>query len=162
MNREDTENAEKPKRGVKTGGTNECLEVCLSIVGFIALCAVVLIMLIFGLPRIRLITHQAQWNSQDIDSYVITIGGMARLTIRDGQVVEVVDSATQYERDLRNENWYQRYTIEGLFERAVDCTTFCSVQYNVEFGYPERIGGGFLESSYIEVISFQIIDEDDN
>jgi hypothetical protein len=112
--------------------------------------------------------NQVKWRTNGIENYSISLalygpGGQPPqiVVVRQGKIVkssilvnrngEIVEYPSMPFLDL---------TVDDLLNQAYGCFlyTFCSVMYDSTYGYPKRIGGGFLEPSWIEVMDFQIYD----
>lgn len=92
-----------------------------------------------------------EWRAQHITAYSFEYEractctprevGPVRIHVRDGEIVDVVDGAT--DRPLSEAVWDEFPTVEGLFDiiaAAIDASvTSISVQYDSELSYPKRV-----------------------
>jgi hypothetical protein len=109
--------------------------------------------------------YQRQWESNRITRYKITLMhaglrtfgmeldvGVTLTIIED----KVIGASERYCNGCNRRPLavYQQYPINGLFDEAYDCYLFCGVKYDTKFSFPKRIGGGFIEGGWVEVIAF--------
>jgi hypothetical protein len=91
--------------------------------------------------------QQQVWQQQGIDDYRYVLGRtcfcqalpLARVEVRDGQVVDVRDARTG--EALSRQLWTQVLTVDGVFERMADAQAHgeaVNAEFHPTLGYPVR------------------------
>lgn len=95
--------------------------------------------------------NQIKWHSAHLSAYRITVGiagpGSQSQTVivQDGKFAK---STTNFYRDRQDGIPALNLTVDDLFSHAYTCFIYqlCRVEFDEVYGYPNYIGGGFIET----------------
>jgi hypothetical protein len=132
--------------------------------------ALILVVLLCSLPiilnTVNTLLNQIKWSNWGIDDYSIALalvgpGGQSpeNVMVQDGKITEAYIQYIDANGEAKSYPGYPllHLTVMDLFNKAYGCFLYnlCHVEYDENYGYPMRIGGGFIEFSWIEVVSFE-------
>jgi len=111
-----------------------------------------------SIPSATIEPNERLWQNSNVTDYTISIfGGSIHaseyiLTVVDNHIDSVIVDGVEILPEYFVE--YERYTVEGLFQSARNCS-FCRATFHPIYGYPSEVGGGFIESWGLRVTDFQ-------
>ena len=134
MNHRGTEDAEKKKKNDEVASSNGRLSCFILFIIIFAVTAI----LCWGSPLMSWVFHYIQWQIQDIEKYAIEL--TAGFMIPDYlEPTQLDDGTLSFNHLLPKDESLD--IIDLLFQDAFSSITnpFCSVAYNSEYGFPERM-----------------------
>ena len=149
-NNEDDGKSIQPRSNVESG--------CINVLQIGAFILVVMVVCGISASLYRQLNHhfsvnqyREQWETLGLVNYLLTIHrygpGFSQtytITIQNG----IADCT-----DCEDGMFDVATPMDTVFELASRCTSlFCSVHYDADYGYPTRIGGGFIEGSWMQIV----------
>ena len=144
MSNQQTENPENqtavPKKSLLPTG---CL--------ILLVAAITFCMLPILINTVTVFFNQIKWHSAQISNYRITVGiagpGSQSQTVivQDGKFSK---STSNFLRDRQDGIPALNLTVDDLFSHAYTCFIYqlCRVEFDEVYGYPNYVGGGFIET----------------